>query len=560
MRPISNVVDVTNYVLLERCRPLHAFDLGRLAQSGARGLVVRLADEGEHMTTLDGVERTLTANELLICDAERRPQAIAGIMGGRDSEVDDNTTEILLESAYFSPGGISRSSKRLGLRSEASARFERGVDPNGCDAGADRAIELLREAASADAPDTSIDIYPEPVERPRLTVRTARVNAVLGTELDTAAVRALLAPLGIDVEPAAEPDTTVAVCPTWRPDLEREIDLVEEVARRYGLQNITRTVASAPPGTVGRLTPDQRERRLVADVLAGAGYAEALTMPLVAPADLTAVGVSLERAVSLANPLRAEESVLRASLRPALLAAIARNAARGNADVALFEIGTVFEAPSNELLPDERTMVAGLRGGRRRLPPRPDARAVEVADAVDAVEAIATSLRLASVHIVPDSSIPGLHPARAARVEVDGIAVGVVGECDPDELRALGVTDPVVAFELDLDALRNGARTPAIFRPVSTFPPANIDLAFVVATDITAADIAATLRTAAGELVESVRLFDVYRSGDLGADRVSLAFTLRFRAPDRTLTDTEIAELRTACITAVEHTHNATLR
>ena len=174
-------------------------------------------------------------------------------MGGRDSEVDDRTTEILLESAYFSPGGISRSSKRLGLRSEASARFERGIDPNGCDAGADRAIELLRAVASAQAADTAIDIYPEPVERPRVTVRTARVNAILGTELDTTAVRELLAPLGIDVEPGTDPDTTVAVCPTWRPDLEREIDLVEEVARRHGLQNIRRTVASAPPGSVGRL-------------------------------------------------------------------------------------------------------------------------------------------------------------------------------------------------------------------------------------------------------------------------------------------------------------------
>ena len=204
--------------------------------------------------------------------------------------------------------------------------------------------------------------------------------------------------------------------------------------------------------------------------------------------------------------------------------------------------------------------MAGLLAGRLRSRQRADARAVEVADAVDAVQAIITSLRLASVRIVADSSIAGLHPARAARVEVDGAAVGVVGEYDADVLRALGITDPVVGFELDLDALRDGARTEAIFRPVSMFPPANIDLAFAAGTDAVAADIVGTLRAAGGELVESVRLFDVYRSDEIGADRVSLAFTLRFRAADRTLTDAEITEVRTACITAVERDHDATLR
>ncbi len=558
MRPISNVVDVTNYVMLERCRPLHAFDLGRLA---GRGLVVRLAAEGERMTTLDGVERALTSNELLICDGERRPQAIAGIMGGRHSEVHDGTGEILLESAYFSPGGISRSSKRLGLRSEASARFERGVDPNGCGTGADRAIELLVEVAAAAPSDTAIDVYPVPVERPRVTVRTARVNAILGTELDTPTVRQLLAPLGIEVEPGPAPDTTVARCPTWRPDLEREIDLVEEVARRHGLDKIARTVASAPPGSVGRLTPRQRERRLVADVLVGAGYAEAVTMPLVAPADVVAVGTPPERAVRVANPLRAEESVLRVSLRPGLLAAVARNTARGNPDLALFEMGAVFLAPQpGTLLPTERTTVAGLRAGQLRVPPRPDARPVEVADAVDAVHAIAGSLGLCSVRIVPDPTLPGLHPARGARVVVDGAPAGVVGEYDPHVLRPLGIGGTVVGFELDLDSLRAAARSAAIFRPVSTFPPANIDLAFVVSTDVVAADVADTLRAAGGELLESVRVFDVYRSDELGPDRVSLAFTLRFRAPDRTLTDAEIAELRAACIAAAERDHGAGLR
>ncbi len=280
MRPISNVVDVTNYVLLERNQPLHAFDLSRLA---GRGIVVRAADDGETVTTLDHVERSLTHEDLLICDAERAPQAIAGIMGGSTSEVSDTTTEILLESAYFERMGIARSSKRLKLRSESSARFERGIDPEAVARNAERAMELLVDVAAAKVAPDACDVYPAPVERARIRLRASRVNAVLGTDLDDEDVWSSLAPLGIELDDdgQGDGDTVTAIVPTFRPDLDREIDLVEEVARRIGFDRIGRTLPDTH-GQVGMLTVRQQERRLVADALVGMGLSEAITLSLVA--------------------------------------------------------------------------------------------------------------------------------------------------------------------------------------------------------------------------------------------------------------------------------------
>ena len=367
MRPISNVVDVTNYVMLERCRPLHAFDLGRLP---GRGIVVRRAEPGEQLVTLDDVTRTFTAEDLLICDAERRPQSIAGIFGGAEAEVADDTTEILLESAYFEPSGIARTAKRLGLRTEASARFERGIDPNGTGSGAVRAMELFAEVASAVPAAAAIDHYPEPIERARITVRTARVNQLLGTELPGSGIRDLLTPLGIATEGTG--DDFVAVAPTFRPDLVREIDVVEEVGRRVGLQNIVRSVPSNPE-KIGLLTPAQRERRAIADVLVGAGYDEAYTLPLVAPADLTRAGFGTGSVIEVENPLRAEESLLRPALLPGLLRALGFNAAHGTPDVGLFELGSVFASPApGETLPSRDDARRG-RARWRRAPRAPRA-------------------------------------------------------------------------------------------------------------------------------------------------------------------------------------------
>ncbi len=542
VRSISNVVDVTNYVLLERNQPLHAFDLDRLA---GPGIVVRTATAGERMTTLDGVERELEPTDLLICDADRAPQALAGIMGGGDSEVGPTTTRILLESAYFERMGIARTSKRVKLRSESSARFERGTDPDGVAVAADRALELLVAVAAARVAPGSVDEYPAPVVRPTITVRTAKVNAVLGTTLSGAEVREALAPLGIDL--AGDGEVFEAVPPSFRPDLDREIDLVEEVARRIGFAAIGRTVPK-PEHQVGALSRRQRDRRLVADALVGAGYSEAVTIPLVSPEAVARF--SDAPPVVVANPLRSEESVLRSTLLPGLAAVAAHNGARGLADLAVFELGRVFLRPDPDaLLPREPECVAGLRTGTvRRTPVEPD-RPVDAHDAVDALRSVLDALGTDAVRIEA-APVVGLDPVASARVLADGHPVGVVGVVDPRVVDALGLASPAVAFELDLDALAAAPTRDRQFRSVSPFPPSNVDLAFVVPDTTAAADLVAALSGAVGPLAESVRCFDEFRGESLGPDRRSLAFALRLRAPDRTLTDSEVAEVRERAITA----------
>lgn len=557
LRPISNVVDVTNYVLMERGQPLHAFDLGLL---GGRGIVVRLAGEDERITTLDGVERVLARDDLLICDAERVPQAVAGVMGGGGSEVSDATTEVLLESAYFTPEGILRTSKRLGLRTESSARFERGVDPNGVGAAADRAWELFAQVAGGQAAAGVLDAYPQPVEPARIRLRTARVNDVLGTDLDTGRVRAYLEPLGLAVVPeeVALDDQLDFVIPTFRPDLEREIDLVEEVARHHGYNNITRTLPRrAKPGA--GLTAFQQDRRLVREVLLGAGLDEATTFSLLSAADLAAAGFPPE-GIELENPLRAEESLLRPALLPGLLRAVAFNAGHGQADVSLFEVGHVFlPPPPEQTLPDERERLAGvLAGSVRRLPHEAD-RPVDGHDAVGVLDVVARVLEAEGWHLAPGDG-PGFAPGRAAAVMIGDDVCGLVGEVDPEVLSRLGVSGTVAAFEIDLSTLLGAPRKVRRFVAPSRFPSSSVDLAFVVAEDLPAGTAEATLRRAAGEWCEEVRLFDVFRSGALGEGRKSLAFALRFRAPDRTLTDADVGAARERCIRAMAEAHGATLR
>jgi phenylalanyl-tRNA synthetase beta chain len=582
LRPISNVVDVSNYVLLERGQPLHAFDLSLL---GGRGIVVRLAEEDERITTLDGVERLLTPDDLLICDAERVPQAVAGVMGGGGSEVSDATTEVLLESAYFAPEGILRTSKRLGLRTESSARFERGVDPNGVAAAADRAWELFTQVAEGQAAAGVLDVYPEPVEPARIRLRTARVNDVLGTDLDTERVRDYLEPLGLSVHsPVPEslvvdtspPDSDQSevglideaaledpahlefLVPTFRPDLEREVDLIEEVARHHGYNNIARTLPRrAKPGA--GLTAFQRDRRLVREALLGAGLDEATTFSLLSPADLAAAGFPAE-GIELENPLRAEESLLRPAILPGLLRAVAFNAGHGQADVSLFEVGHVFLfPPPDQTLPDEREHLAGvLAGSVRRLPHEAD-RPVDGHDAVGVLNVVAQVLEIEGWHLATGEG-PGFAPGRAAAIMVGEDACGLVGEVDPEVLSRLGVTGTVAAFELDLSDLWRAPRRHRRFVSPSRFPSSSVDLAFVVDEALPAGTARATLRQAAGEWCEEVRLFDVFRSEALGEGRKSLAFALRFRAPDRTLTDADVGAVRERCIQAMAAAHGATLR
>jgi phenylalanyl-tRNA synthetase beta chain len=542
MRPINNVVDASNFVMLELGQPTHPYDLDLLP---GRGLVVRAARPGEKLVTLDGVERTLGVDgeDCLICDAEDTPVGIAGVMGGESSEIRDATTTVLLEAAYFAPMAIARTSKRLGLRSEASARFERGCDPEGIDRAVARFIELLGHGTIDGG---AIDVRFISPEREPIRVRTERVNKVLGTSLTTDRIAELLRPIGFQVETAAAAaaDGLLAVTPpTFRPDVTIEENVIEEVARHHGYMNIERTIPYRP--FVGALTPYQKARRRLREVLVGAGVSEALGVPLLAPGDLAKAGLPGD-AIVAPDPLAREESVLRTSLLPGLLEAVAFNQSHRADDTALFEIGHVFGVPADrsQPLPDERELLGAV-----------------VADAVVAKRVFdLIAEEFDSAASLTSAEAPGLHPTRTARVDAGGAPVGWVGEVDPDVLAAWGVDGRLGYIELDLGAFLPGQPHYKAARPISRFPSSDIDLAFVVPESVAAAQVEAAVRRAAGELLESLRLFDVYRDDRLGADRRSLAYRLRFQAPDHTLTDAEVAEIRGRVVSAVESELGAVLR
>jgi phenylalanyl-tRNA synthetase beta chain len=595
MRAINNVVDASNYVMLELGQPTHPYDLDRLP---GHGLVVRRAAPGEVLVTLDGVQRELgrpgpglgdTGEDCLICDAERTPVGIGGVMGGASSEIGEATSRVLLEAAYFVPMAIARTSKRLGLRTEASARFERGCDPEGIDRAGDRFCELLALTAgpamkvAAGVIDIRGDV-PTPVE---LTVRPGRVNDLLGTDLSSEVIAGLLAPLGIGSVPEGDGGGAPlrVTVPTFRPDIRPapmgEADIAEEVARTFGYSRITRRTPSWPEP--GRLTEFQHQRRLVKDILCGTGCHEAWTATFVTEPDQMVAGFAPPY-VEVTNPLVEAERFLRSSMAPGLVRAVLHNTERRLGGVRLFEVGSVFwlrADPGGD----------GTDGPPADAPERLSAVfAAEGDDAWTAVAAwgtIADSLRIADWEL-GDPSVAGVvagavHPHRSASVTSSAgggfperrrgagsrTVVGVVGELHPTLVGAFGLVGPdgrplrVGWLDLDLGMLLDPERVPRRpdeAQPVTRFPSSDIDLAFVVEDTAPAGSVQQTLRAAGGERLESVALFDVYRGPSVAEGSRSLAFRLRFSALDHTLDDEEIGHLRSACIDAVVAAHPAQLR
>lgn len=539
MRPISALVDISNYVMLELGQPNHPYDLAKV---GGGVLRVRRAVPDEQLVTLDDVTRTFTADDLLICDGDDRPVGIAGIMGGAECEIGPSTTDVLLELAWFDPTSISRSSRRLGLRSEASARFEKGCDPGVIPRAAERFCELAAEICGARTEEAEVEVLGVLPERPPVALRTARVNDLLGTELTGADIARLLERIGFGCSPVEGGHEVVI--PTWRFDCASEIDLVEEVARHHGYRNIPdRELSEA---RAGRLTPEQRERRGVRRLLCGLGLAECLPLPFLAPGQLAAAGLD-PAGIELVNPLVAEESVLRTALLPGLVAAVAHNHARRQHGVGLWEIGHVFlPPPAGQILPDEREHVAVVLAGR------------EAPAAVEVWQVLAEQLRLLRPAVV-NEEVPGLHPTRGGRVLVDERPFGIVGEIDPSVLARHDIDGRVAYLEVDLGGLLAAPRRSGDYRQISRFPSSDVDLAFEVPDAVSAAAVEATL-AGGDELVWSVRLFDVYRGAPVPAGSRSLAFTVRLQAGDRTLTDAEVAEVRGRLIGLVESAHGATLR
>ncbi|MDQ2727451.1 MAG: phenylalanine--tRNA ligase subunit beta [Actinomycetota bacterium] len=563
MRPISNVVDVSNYVMLDLGQPNHAYDLGRL---GGRGLTVRRARAGETITTLDGVERVLSDDDCLICDANSVPVGIGGIMGGENTEIGPDTTTVLLEAAYFTPMAIARTGARMGLATEARSRFERGVDPEIATRAVQRFAALLAGTTAAATRDTgnrartgagsglrrgrTTDVVSEAdmARPPTVLLRTERVNALLGTQLTDDDVERLLRPIGFTAGRADAGVHSVRV-PPWRPDVEREVDVVEEVARLHGYGHIERTVPTGARPSTG-LTSFQRYRRTVREVLVGAGLSEAWTNTFLAPGDLERAGLP-EVAVKVANPLDQSESILRPALLPGLLSALRFNADRQAEEVALFEIGRTFAAPSGDrAVPDENEELAAVVTGS----------GIDARDAGRLWSVVSDALRLVDVTVHADA-VAGLHPTRAARlVGADGAVIGALGEVDPEVVGAFGLRGRVAYLSVEVERLAVQPRQPTTARPISRFPASDIDLAFLVADSVPADDVEATVASSAGPLLERVGLFDIYRGPQAGAGRRSLAYRCRFRAPDRTLTDAEVAGCRSNIIAAMAAAHGADLR
>jgi len=539
MRSINALVDISNYVMLELGQPNHPYDLGKVPGSGLR---VRRARAVESLVTLDDVERTLTTDDLLICDAEDRPVGIAGIMGGAACEISEDTTDVLLEMAWFDPTSISRTSRRLGLRTEASARFDKGADPEVLDLAAARFCQLAIEICGATLTPGSVDVRGELPERSPIRVRTTRINELLGTDLEPSRIAELLVPIGFVATPVG--DDHDVVVPPWRYDSCTEIDVVEEVARHHRYANIPNRELTAP--RAGGLTARQRERRGVRRLLAGRGCTECLPMPFLAPGQLERCGLP-PNGIEIANPLVAEESVLRPALRPGLIAACAHNATRRQTGVRLWEIGHVFlPPPTGQLLPDEREHVAVLLAG------------CEAPAAVELWSALADLLR-ADRPTAVNAEVAGLHPSRSAQLLVGGQVVGEAGEIDPAVLAAHDIGERVAWLEVDLGALLDGPRRDATYRQISRYPSSDIDLAFEVPDDVSALDVERTLATAS-DLIWSARLFDVYRGSPVPEGARSLAYALRLQATDHTLTDDEVAEVRRHAIESVGTAHRATLR
>jgi phenylalanyl-tRNA synthetase beta chain len=579
VRPLGLAVDITNYLMLELGQPMHAFDVDRLRG----GLLVRRARAGDRLTTLDGVERALDPEDMVICD-DTGPVSLAAVMGGENSEMTPESVNVLFEAAHWDPIMVARTARRHRLPSEAAKRWERGVDPRLPLVALQRAVELLvgHAGGELDPRVGDIDTVAEPAT---ITMPVDLPGRTAGVPYPPERVVELLVEIGCRV--AADGDRLSVIPPSWRTDLLEPADLCEEVARLDGYDRIPSALPVAPPGS--GLTAPQRRRRTVARALAEAGYVEALCYPFVGEASWDALGLpagdARRDAVRLANPLSEQEPFLRTTLLPPLLATLRRNLGRapdGSRDVALYEIGLVFHPAGVDGSPpamgvDARPAADRLAAAQQFVPDQPwhvaavltgdwqpagwwgAGRAADWADAVAAARTALSAAGLAGDRVaVRAAAYPPWHPGRCAEVLVDGAVVGHAGELHPAACDALELPKRTCAMELNLDAVPLPGVAPA--PRVYAYPPALIDVALLVDEPVPAAEVRAALVTGAGELLESVRLFDVYRGEQLGSGRKSLAYKLTFRAPDRTLTVEEAVAARDTAVAEAASRVGAELR
>ncbi len=571
IRPISAVVDVTNYVMLELNQPLHAFDHDKVAQ---HTVIVRRARAGERLVTLDGSERELNSDTLMIADPERA-LAVAGVMGGLASEITENTETVLLESACFARQSVWRTSRILKLRTEASSRFEKGLDPLAAPPALDRAASLLAQMGAGEACSGIIDVYPSP-QAPAAVETTDRwIERRLGAGIGADRIADCLTRLGFGVctQDAQDGATRMTVSvPSFRGDVRQPIDLVEEVARIWGYNEVP---AAIPEGTLsGGYSEEYAFCEQVRETLVGAGGSEALTFPFMSEADFDMMGFAPDdlrrKAIRVANPLAEEQSLMRTTMYPAMLAALRTNINRRRRGVFLFEIGRTYSPtdavrsgvePARGGTPAvERPVLVGVmsgvgEGGTWYAPER----RYDFYDAKGAIEGLCARLHVDGVAF-SRAECPPFHPGRTAAVVRDGVRLGIVGQVHPLVAASYQVPEATMLFEMDMTLLRELAQRGREYAPLPKYPAVERDVAIVLGRDAAAADVESAIRAAGGALVESVRLFDVYEGPQVGEGKRSLAFSITYQATDRTLTDAEVNQVHDAVRAAIVLGFDAVLR
>lgn len=553
IRPHNNVVDITNYILLEYGQPLHAFDYDQL---GSREIVVRKARDGEEIVTLDDVERSLTGDHLVITNGEKAV-ALAGVMGGANSEVSEETTTVLLESAYFTGAVVRKASKDFGLRSEASARFEKGVDPNRVHDAAERAAYLMAQYANGEVLEGAVEADTLKIRPAVVSITLEKINRVLGTNLAMSEVEKIFASLQFDR--AVDGDTITVTAPTRRGDIQIEEDLIEEVARLFGYDHIPMTlpVGSSTPG---RLTAYQEKRRIVRHFLEGAGLYQAITYSLTSEEKVAQYSMGETEAIRLSMPMSEERSILRLSIVPQLLEVLKYNGARQNDSVGIYETGAVFLANSGEELPEEREhLAAAVTGIWHNHSWQGEKKPVDFYVLKGVLEGMFAKLGLTDKVNYLQATINGLHPGRTAEVMLNGEKVGFIGQVHPSVQKKLDLKDTYV-FELSLKSVLDAAIEALHYEAIPRFPSITRDIALVVDKEKSAGDLKSIIVEAGGRVLKEVNVFDLYEGDRMEEGKKSIAFSLKYVDPERTLTDEDITKTHEKVLHALQEKAEAVLR
>jgi len=559
LRSINNIVDVTNFIMMEMGQPLHAFDFDLLAE---HRIVVRRARQDERFTTLDGIQRVLFDDTLLICDG-KGPVAVAGIMGGLDSEIKGETTRVLIESAHFQPQSIRRTSKKLGLRSESSFRFERGVDPVGLIRALDRAAQLMAEVGGGEVHKGRLDVYPNPITPPVLTLRVDRANRFLGTRLEASEMADVLRRIEMQVSEIDSKNLQV-VPPLFRPDITREVDLAEEVVRLVGYNKVPVT---APLAAVkaAPFDPHLRARQEVKYFLQSAGFFEVLNYSFISYDSMLKLQLPAEDrrldVIRLMNPLSEEQAVMRTSLIPGLLQTAGYNFDHGNDDLRIFELSKVFLATPGANLPEERHQLAGAMAGRRI----PDLlyggkEELDYTDVKGIGESLLSIFCLENISFRAEDLPPYLDPNLAASIYCNGRQIGFLGRIDPGVQEAFDLKHVVYIFEFDFDQVFDLRSPSPLFRPLPKFPSVIRDMAIIVDENLTVQEPLDFIEDQNEPLLERVEVFDIFKSKQLGEAKRSIGYRLVYRAADRNLTDEEVNDIHSCLAEKVLAKFQATLR